>query len=131
MESTSQELLGLRVNIDKVLHHFDENFPPETPHAFVYFITISNVSQETVRLLGRKWILQHPRTGEVEVVEGDGIVGQTPSLPPGESFTYNSYHLTGDTVIASGAFHGVTADGKRIFVRIPSFKMTPPGPPPS
>jgi ApaG protein len=129
VESTSQELQGLRVNVDKVLHHFDANFPPETPHAFVYFITISNVSQETVKLLGRKWILQHPDSGEVEVIEGDGIVGQTPSIPPGESFTYNSYHLTGDPVVASGAFHGVTTSGQRIFVRIPAFKMTPPTPP--
>ncbi len=125
MQATGQELPGLRVVIDKVVHHRDANFPPETPHAFVYFLTITNVSQETVRLLGRKWVLRG-EDGTVEVVEGDGIVGETPTLPPGGKFSYNSYHLTGTPLAAEGAFHGTTADGRRVFVRIPAFPMTPP-----
>ena len=64
--------------------------------------------------------------GTVEVIEGDGIVGETPTLPPGETFSYNSYHLTGTALTAEGAFHGTTADGRRVFVRIPAFPMTPP-----
>ena len=102
MQATGQELPGLRVVVDKVVHHRDANFPPETPHAFVYFLTISNVSQETVRLLGRKWILR-ATDGSVEVIEGDGIVGETPTLAPGETFSYNSYHLTGAALTAEGA----------------------------
>lgn len=125
MEATSQELLGLSVHLDKLLHHRDANFPAETPHAFVYFLTIKNLSPETVELTGRKWILKHA-SGETEIFEGDGIVGQNPRIPPGEAFSYNSFHLTGDTVVASGAFHGTTDQGRRIFVRIPSFTMTPP-----
>ena len=125
VQATGQELPGLRVVVDKVVHHRDANFPPETPHAFVYFLTISNVSQETVRLLGRKWVLR-AADGSVEVIEGDGIVGETPTLPPGETFSYNSYHLTGAALTAEGAFHGTTADGRRVFVRIPAFPMTPP-----
>lgn len=132
MRNTGKELPGLRVTVDKVVHHRDANFPSETPHAFVYFLTISNLSQETVRLLGRKWILRSP-DGGLEVVEGDGIVGETPLLPPGESFSYNSYHLAGGPLVAEGAFHGTTAGGERVFVRIPPFPMTPPpaGPSPS
>ena len=125
VQSTGKELLGLRVTVDKVVHHRDVNFPPETPHAFVYFLTISNLSQETVRLLGRKWIIRAP-DGSMEIVEGDGIVGETPILPPGEQFSYNSYHLGGGPLTAEGAFHGTTATGERVFVRIPQFAMTPP-----
>ena len=125
MQATGKELPGLRVTVDKVSHHRDANFPPETPHAFVYFLTISNLSQETVKLLGRKWIIRSP-DGEIEIFEGDGIVGETPTLPPGEQFSYNSYHLTGTALTAEGAFHGTTADGRRVFVRIPAFAMTPP-----
>jgi ApaG protein len=128
VQATGQELPGLRVTVDKVVHHRDANFPPETPHAFVYFLTVSNLSDATVRLLGRKWIIRSP-DGSVEVIEGDGIVGQTPRIPPGESFSYNSYHLTGHPVTAEGAFHGATEDGRRIFVRIPAFAMTPPADP--
>ncbi|MEY4272380.1 MAG: hypothetical protein RL250_1246 [Verrucomicrobiota bacterium] len=125
VQATGQELPGLRVVVDKVVHHRDAHFPPETPHAFVYFLTITNVSQETVKLLGRKWVLRSA-DGTTEVVEGDGIVGETPTLAPGEKFSYNSYHLAGAPLIAEGAFHGTTADGRRVFVRIPAFPMTPP-----
>jgi len=125
VQSTGKELPGLRVTVDKVVHHRDANFPPETPHAFVYFLTISNLSQETVKLLGRKWILRG-RDGQTEIVEGDGIVGETPTLPPGEKFSYNSYHLAGGPVSAEGSFHGTTLGGERVFTRIPAFEMTPP-----
>ncbi len=54
VQPTGQELPGLRVTVDKVSHHRAANFPPETPHALVYFLTISNLSQETVKLLGRQ-----------------------------------------------------------------------------
>ena len=125
VQSTGKELPGLRVTVDKVVHHRDANFPPETPHAFVYFLTISNLSQETVKLLGRKWILRGS-DGQTEIVEGDGIVGETPTLPPGEKFSYNSYHLAGGPVSAEGSFHGTTLGGERVFTRIPAFEMTPP-----
>jgi ApaG protein len=108
-----------------VVHHRDANFPPETPHAFVYFLTISNLSQETVKLLGRKWIMRSP-DGSTEIVEGDGIVGETPTLPPGEKFSYNSYHLAAGPTTAEGSFHGATLAGERVFTRIPLFAMTPP-----
>ena len=123
MQATGKELPGLRVTVDKVSHHRDANFPPETPHAFVYFLTISNLSQETVKLLGRKWIIRSPDG------EGDGIVGETPTLPPGEKFSYNSYHLAGGPLTAEGSFHGTTQSGERIFTRIPVFAMTPPSDP--
>lgn len=125
MQANGQELPGLRVKIDKVVHHRDDNFPVETPHAFVYFLTIINLSPHTVQLLGRKWIIRSD-DGTTEVIEGDGIVGQTPTLEPGGQFSYNSYHLTGQSQTAEGAFHGKTKEGHPIYVRIPAFAMTPP-----
>ncbi len=126
VQATGQELPGLRVTVDKVVHHRDVHFPAETPHGFIYFLTIANLSTSTVRLVGRKWIIR-ASDGKIEVIEGDGIVGQSPIIHPGESFSYNSYHLTGQAVTAEGAFHGTAEDGRRIFVRIPTFAMTPPG----
>jgi hypothetical protein len=60
------------------------------------------------------------------VVEGDGVVGKFPRLEPGESFSYNSYHVIGADSIAEGAFFGVTADGTPVFTRIPPFEMRSP-----
>jgi len=62
----------------------------------------------------------------VVVVGGDGVVGQTPDLGPGEDFSYNSYHVTGGNGTAEGAFFGQTAGGEWIFVRIPPFRLEVP-----
>lgn len=126
MNAPSLELPGLRVSVDRVVHHTDPDFPPERPHAFIYFITVTNASGRTVRLLGRKWIIREG--GETLVVEGDGIVGETPELAPGETFSYNSYHLAATDASAHGAFHGVDSDGNRVFTRIPEFPMRVPRP---
>ncbi|NNC90677.1 MAG: ApaG domain [Akkermansiaceae bacterium] len=100
--------------------------PEERPHPFVYFINIKNDSSERVVIRGRKWVVQEEDTGEVVVVEGDGVVGQTPELVPGKAFSYNSYHVARGNALAQGAFFGETDGGRRVFVRIPQFKLVVP-----
>lgn len=124
MSTPSHELPGLRVSVDRVVHHTDAGLPPDRPHAYIYFITITNGADRTVRFLGRKWIIREG--GATEVVEGDGIVGESPTLAPGETFSYNSYHLSSGRCSAHGAFHGVDDTGAAVFVRIPEFRMEPP-----
>lgn len=124
-EPVAEELPGLRVNVDRVLYQRLENPPNERGHAFIYFITIDNLSERTVTLLGRKWIIEHA-DGEKQVIEGDKIVQQTPRLEPGESFSYNSYHLSKQDAAAAGAFVGVDEDGAPVFTRIPRFAMNIP-----
>jgi ApaG protein len=125
--SASFELPGLRVKLDNLVyrHGGDGELPPDKPHAFIYFLTIRNDSDRTVTLLGRKWIIEHA-DGTRLVVEGDKIVGETPTLAPGEHFSYNSYHVGHCDARAHGSFHGVDADGSHIFVRIPAFDMAIP-----
>ncbi len=120
------ELPGLEVVLDRLVHHLDaERYPAETPHAFIYFLTIRNLSDRTVKLLGRKWVIEHD-DGEMVVVEGDKIVGQTPLLAPGEKFSYNSFHLAGTNCRARGSFHGLDEFENRVFVKIPPFNMKIP-----
>jgi ApaG protein len=123
--SDSRELPGLRVVLDKLVHHTGPNLPPDRPHAFVYFLTIHNGSDRTVTLLGRKWVVQHA-DGTQLVVEGDKIVGQTPRLAPGEHFSYNSYHVTATDARVHGSFHGVDESARRIHVGIPTFDLRIP-----
>ena len=94
-------------------------------HAFIYFITIRNLTESTVTLLGRKWILVN-EDGTTTVVEGDKIVGECPVLEPGVSFSYNSYHVTHLSAEARGSFHGIDQDGKRIHVRMEPFRLEIP-----
>ncbi len=114
--SCSIELPGLTARLDKLhYHHGGATLPADQPHAFVYFITITNGSEHTVTLLGRKWVVDHA-DGSHLVIEGDKIVGETPRLAPGEQFSYNSYHVTGCDATAQGSFHGVDELGRRVHV---------------
>ena len=77
--------------------------PPDRPYAFVYFITISNKSKDSLTVKGRKWVIESKNRDKL-VVEGDGVVGQTPYLRPGEEFSYNSYHVVAMDSSAVGSF---------------------------
>ena len=119
------ELAGLRVTVDRVVYMPQLEAPEDRPHPFVYFITIHNDSAETVTIRGRKWVVTDT-DDQCIVVEGDGVVGKFPRLEPGESFTYNSYHVIGSDSVAQGALFGVTEDGSGVFTRIPAFEMRTP-----
>jgi len=121
-----EELDGLSVEVDDVIYMPSLDHPKDRPHPFVYFINIRNHSAERVCIQGRKWLVHEDKTEEVIVVEGDGVVGQMPNLSPGEEFSYNSYHVARGSGHAEGAFFGLTEDGRRVFIRIPRFKMKLP-----
>jgi len=126
MSVTLRELQGLNVKVDDVIYMPSLEAPEEKPHPFVYFISIRNQSGERVTIRGRKWIVRED-DGEVTVVEGDGVVGQTPVIAPGEDFSYNSYHVVARNAVVEGAFFGETATGEWVFARIPSFRLEVPG----
>lgn len=124
--ANSLTLPGLTARLDRlVYHHGGKSLPEDQPHAFVYFITITNSSDRIVKLLGRKWVLRQADGSRV-VIEGDKIVGETPRIAPGEEFSYNSYHVTGTDARAQGSFHGVDDLGHRIHVMLPEFEMIIP-----
>jgi ApaG protein len=124
--SASLALPGLTARLEKlVYHHGGKCLPADEPHAFVYFVTIHNASPHTVTLLGRKWVIA-TQDGSRRVIEGDKIVGETPRLAPGESFSYNSYHVAGGDAVAQGSFHGVDETGRAIHVLLPAFAMRVP-----
>ena len=119
-------LTGLSATVDKVVYDPSLNAPPDRPHPFVYFITIHNDSAEVVTIFGRKWIVRDSGCKELIVVEGDGVVGQFPRIEPGDSFSYNSYHVVRANTKALGSFFGSTDKGKNVCVRLAEFKMEPP-----
>ena len=125
MASTFNELEGLSVRIDKIIFAPQLPAPPERPFPFVYFLTIANDSDKTVTIKGRKWVVTD-EAGICIVVEGDGVVGKFPRLAPGESFSYNSYHVIASDSVAEGAFIGITEDDEPVVTRIPSFTMRVP-----
>lgn len=126
MSQKSLPLDGLKVTLDKLEYHYGSfGTPDETPHIFVYYLTIANHSDRRVKLLARKWIISNP-DGEKLVIEGDKIVGKEPDLRPGETFSYNSFHVSSTDASAMGSFHGVDDSGNRVHVCIPRFAMRIP-----
>ncbi|MGF1483386.1 MAG: ApaG domain [Opitutales bacterium] len=128
----SREVNGLAVVLDRLVYsepHTETaiTYGVEIPqmHAFIYFLTIHNQSKTKVTLKGRKWVLRL-EDGTTQVIEGGGIVGQSPTLRPGEHFSYNSYHLLRCNASASGSFHGVDSQGQSVHVAIPPFEMRAP-----
>lgn len=120
------ELPGLTVTVDQVAYQPDAQTPPDRPHCFVYFISIHNHSNVAVTIKGRKWIVRNA-AGEVTAVEGDGVVGQFPTIEPGDKFSYNSYHLFDTpTAVAEGSYLGTDAEGRKVITRIPRFEMVVP-----
>lgn len=56
---------------------------------FSYSITITNHGATTVQLLRRHWTI-HDSLAAMREVEGHGVVGDTPVLAPGQSYSYTS-----------------------------------------
>ena len=125
VSKTIRELSGLKVKIDEVIYMPTLDAPADRPHPFVYFISIHNGSDEKVIIRGRKWVVRED-AGETTVVEGAGVVGQTPEILPGKDFSYNSYHVARGNSFAEGAFFAETASGERVFARIPGFRLEVP-----
>jgi ApaG protein len=121
-----RELPGLWVSLDRVEYNPHEEGTPDRPYGFSYHITIHNDSPRVVTIKGRKWVVTNADTNSKLVIEGDGVVGESPRLTPGTQFHYSSYHLIESDSVAEGAYFGQVDDGERVFTRIPPFKMEVP-----
>ncbi len=98
------------------------------PWVWAYQVRISNQGRETVQLLRRTWRITDAN-GRIQVVQGDGVVGEQPTLEPGESFEYTSgTPLEASSGIMIGTYHMVaTASGQPFDVTIPAFSLDCPG----
>ena len=65
------------------------SFPSENRFVFRYNIFIENLGESPVKLLRRKWLIYDVGFGFTEV-SGDGVIGLTPEIHPGETFKYFS-----------------------------------------
>jgi ApaG protein len=73
-------------------------------HMFAYRIVIENKSDYTIKLLRRHWDIIDC-LGEKRVVDGEGVIGETPTLEPNQSFTYSSGCNFGTEIGKMGGFY--------------------------
>ena len=92
-------------------------------YVFAYTITISNLGSVPSQLLNRHWIITDGR-GDVQEVEGPGVIGQQPWLGPGEQFTYSSGAVLKTPVgTMQGSYEFRTDSDERFDVPIEIFSL--------
>lgn len=112
----------------------ENNFLPdhsdsrENRYIFGYHIMIENGSPYTVQLLRRHWYITDA-AAQVREVEGEGVVGEQPILPPGERYEYASYcDLSTEIGKMRGNYLMSRREDDTLFeVEIPEFRMFAPG----
>ncbi len=96
-------------------------------YAFGYKITIENQSKDVVQLDSRYWRISDS-LNTIQIVQGEGVIGQKPVLQPGESHTYSSgCLLTSPFGSMSGYYNMINfSNSKRFKVFVPLFKLSAP-----
>ncbi len=116
---------GIRVRVEPEYLE-DQSSPDEGYFFWSYTVEISNDTEIAVELRSRLWQITDAQ-GCREEVRGPGVVGQTPRIEPGETFTYTSgCPLRTPSGIMVGSYQMVDSDGNLFDVAIPAFSLDSP-----
>ena len=104
----------------------DQSSPLEGHYVWAYQVNIINHSSNTMKLNDRNWIIIDAN-GKIINVQGEGVVGEFPTLKPGESFQYTSgTPLKTTNGIMQGFYTMSQNDGKKLKIDIPAFSLDSP-----
>ena len=117
---------GIEISVE-TRYYAPQSDPKNNHYFFVYEITITNRSEFSVQLLKRHWDITDA-SGEKREVDGDGVVGETPILGPGEAFAYNSGCDFSTEIGKMSGYYTMQKqlDGSQFNVTIPEFVMVLP-----
>ena len=104
----------------------DQSDVAQDRYAFSYTVSIRNIGKTTAQLISRHWIITDAAQ-QVQEVRGQGVIGQQPTLRPGERFEYTSGTMITTPV---GTMHGTyqmrAEDGTEFEAEIPQFTLSMP-----
>ena len=104
----------------------EQSTPEEAYFFWAYTVEIENRGAETVQLESRHWQITDGM-GRLQEVRGPGVVGKTPVLEPGATFSYTSgCPLETPSGIMVGTYQMVNADGEFFNIDIPAFSLDSP-----
>jgi len=116
---------GIRVQVES-FYDEERSSPQESYYFFAYQVRISNVGTEKAQLISREWIITDAN-GEVQRVQGPGVVGEQPVLAPGEEFEYTSFcPLATPVGTMHGSYRMVRDDGDSFDAAIAPFSLAAP-----
>ncbi|MFT5504543.1 MAG: ApaG protein [Gammaproteobacteria bacterium] len=115
----------IQVNVET--RYIEEQSQPNKNYfVFAYTVTIQNTGHQTAQLLTRHWIITDSNQ-KVQEVKGDGVIGEQPTLKPGERFVYTSGTMLETSVgTMKGSYQMIADDGTRFDASIAEFVLSPP-----
>ena len=113
---------GIHVEVQSVFVP-ERSDPDDGQWFFAYRVRITNRGSETARLVSRHWVIIDAH-GRVEEVRGPGVVGEQPTLRPGEAFEYTSAcPLRTPHGTMHGSYQMVTTAGAQFDAEIAPFEL--------
>ena len=116
---------GIRVTV-RVTYSEGQSDPARRQWFYLYTIRIANEGSRAMQLVSRHWIIEDAR-GEVREVRGPGVVGQQPTLNPGEGFEYTSgCPLPTPFGSMRGTYQMISSRQERFNIEVAPFVLTEP-----
>ena len=104
----------------------EQSEPEDHRFVFSYTVTIENHGDIPAKLISRHWYITDA-DGNVQEVEGDGVVGEHPYLKPGDGFRYTSGTVLKTPVGSMHGFYQMLADdGTEFETPIAPFTLSVP-----
>jgi ApaG protein len=125
MSSSEATTRNIRVRV-QAQYDPSRSSPQQNQWFFLYTVKISNDGPDTVRLISRHWVITDGM-GEVNEVQGPGVIGNQPVLTPGKSFEYTSgCPLTTPFGSMHGTYQMINQAEEQFDVEIAPFTLTEP-----
>jgi len=91
-----------------------------------YQILIENNGNDRVQLIDRYWKITDA-TGIIKEVKGSGVIGEQPTIKPGEFFEYTSgTPLNKSSGFMSGNYRMINENNESFFIDVPVFSLDIP-----
>ena len=104
----------------------DQSSPQESHFVGAYQVNIKNSGNSSIKLNHRNWLIIDAN-GKVINVQGEGVVGEFPTIEPGESFEYTSCTpLKTNNGIMHGFYLVSQDNGEKLKIDIPAFSLDSP-----
>ena len=95
-------------------------------YVFSYEVEIKNDSAQAIQLMSRHWIIENSKA-EIFEVKGDGVIGEQPTINPGEVYSYSSFtEISTPSGFMWGSYKMLTDGDISFDVDIPKFELTMP-----